>query len=134
MRNKFIGSTAIALSVGLIGAAYAATVPNSTKPGTTSANTSTTTAPATPEGESMRTDTSVTTGTNPSVTTDTTMGSSGMMTKMDLDGDGMLSKKEAAKNKELSKSWNKYDANRDGKLDSMEFSQFETLPDDKAKR
>lgn len=47
-------------------------------------------------------------------------------TKMDKDKDGTLSKKEASKNKELTKQWDTLDVNKDGKLDEAEFAQFET--------
>lgn len=58
-----------------------------------------------------------------------TAGSSGMggtdMTTLDSDQDGKVSKKEAGKNKELSKKFESLDINKDGKLDSGEFSLFE---------
>ena len=43
----------------------------------------------------------------------------------DKDRDGAISKKEAASNKDLTKKWDTLDANKDGKLDSGEFAQFE---------
>lgn len=49
-------------------------------------------------------------------------------TKLDKDKDGMISKKEGKKNKELADRWNTLDANQDGKLDQAEFAQFETAP------
>lgn len=48
--------------------------------------------------------------------------------KLDKDKDGAISKREARKNKELSKQWSSLDANKDGKLDSAEFAQFEAKP------
>lgn len=48
--------------------------------------------------------------------------------KLDADGDGMISRSEGKKNKDVAKSWTQLDLNRDGKLDSMEFSQFELSP------
>jgi Ca2+-binding EF-hand superfamily protein len=44
---------------------------------------------------------------------------------LDKDHDGMVSKAEARKDKELSKEFDKLDANKDGKLDQGEFAQFE---------
>lgn len=47
------------------------------------------------------------------------------LTTLDTDHDGTVSKKEAAKNKDLNKKFSKLDTNKDGKLDSAEFSMFE---------
>jgi hypothetical protein len=47
-------------------------------------------------------------------------------TKLDSDKDGMVSKKEASKNKDLTAKWDTLDSNKDGKLDQGEFAAFET--------
>ena len=47
-------------------------------------------------------------------------------TKLDSDKDGMVSKKEASKNKDLSAKWDTLDTNKDGKLDQAEFAAFES--------
>jgi len=52
-------------------------------------------------------------------------GGSDMLTQLDADHDGTISKKEAAKDKALSKQFSKLDINRDGKLDVGEFAKFE---------
>lgn len=44
---------------------------------------------------------------------------------MDTDANGMVSKAEAASNEKLAKSFDKYDANKDGNLDKGEFAKFE---------
>jgi hypothetical protein len=48
-----------------------------------------------------------------------------VFTKLDSDKDGMVSKKEASKNKDLTAKWDTLDTNKDGKLDQGEFSAFE---------
>ena len=54
-------------------------------------------------------------------------GASGdTFTKLDADKDGMVSKKEASKNKDLSGKWDTLDTNKDGKLDQGEFAAFES--------
>lgn len=54
-------------------------------------------------------------------------GASGdVFTKLDSDKDGMVSKKEASKNKDLTGKWDTLDTNKDGKLDQGEFAAFET--------
>jgi hypothetical protein len=54
-------------------------------------------------------------------------GASGeTFTKLDSDKDGMVSKKEASKNKDLTGKWDTLDTNKDGKLDQGEFAAFET--------
>ena len=53
-------------------------------------------------------------------------GSGDVFTKLDSDKDGMVSKKEASKNKELTSKWDTLDTNKDGKLDQGEFAAFET--------
>ena len=49
-----------------------------------------------------------------------------VFTKLDSDKDGMVSKKEASKNKDLTAKWDTLDTNKDGKLDQGEFAAFET--------
>jgi hypothetical protein len=53
-------------------------------------------------------------------------GSGETFTKLDSDKDGMVSKKEASKNKDLTGKWDTLDTNKDGKLDQGEFAAFET--------
>ena len=53
-------------------------------------------------------------------------GSGDVFTKLDTDKDGMVSKKEASKNKALTAKWDTLDSNKDGKLDQGEFAAFET--------
>ena len=53
-------------------------------------------------------------------------GSSDVFTKLDADKDGMVSKKEASKNKDVTAKWDTLDTNKDGKLDQGEFAAFET--------
>lgn len=55
-------------------------------------------------------------------------GSGETFTKLDSDKDGMVSKKEASKNKDLTSKWDTLDTNKDGKLDQGEFAAFETAP------
>lgn len=45
--------------------------------------------------------------------------------KLDGDKDGMVSKKEAAKDKGLTAKWATLDSNKDGKLDPGEFAAYE---------
>ena len=52
-------------------------------------------------------------------------GSSDAFAKLDADKDGMVSKKEAAKDKSVTAKWDTLDANKDGKLDPGEFAAFE---------
>lgn len=115
MLSKSLLAAAVALS--LSGAAFAAneTRSSTVSPGAASATDPARSAPATPD-----------TSANPD---------SREFFKLDADGDGTLSKKEAAKNKSIQKQWSKLDANKDGKLDTLEFSQFELMPvDDSLKR
>jgi len=49
-----------------------------------------------------------------------------VFTKLDSDKNGMVSKKEAAKNKDLASKWDTLDINKDGNLDQGEFAAFET--------
>ena len=44
---------------------------------------------------------------------------------VDADKSGSISKKEAAVVPSLSKQWDNYDSNTDGKLDEAEFARFE---------
>ncbi len=66
--------------------------------------------------------------TPPSSSSPSTGGASGgdVFTKLDADKDGMVSKKEASKNKDLTAKWDTLDTNKDGKLDQGEFAAFET--------
>jgi hypothetical protein len=45
---------------------------------------------------------------------------------LDKDHDGMVSKAESKKDKDLGKQFDTLDSNKDGKLDQAEFSAFET--------
>ena len=49
-----------------------------------------------------------------------------VFTKLDSDKNGMVSKKEASKNKDLASKWDTLDTNKDGNLDQGEFAAFET--------
>lgn len=98
MKHPILAVTALALFAG---SALAATDPRANTPSTMSPGSSSATAPV-----------------------DST-ASSGQFAKLDTDGDGIVSKKEAAKNNDVKKQWSKLDTNKDGKLDTMEFSQFE---------
>jgi hypothetical protein len=53
--------------------------------------------------------------------------------KLDKDHKGYITKKDAAKNKELVKKFDTLDMNHDGKLDQAEFAQFEVAPAGKGK-
>jgi len=50
---------------------------------------------------------------------------SAMASKLDLNKDGIISKKEVAANKDLAKQFDSLDANKDGKLEQAEFARFE---------
>lgn len=67
-------------------------------------------------------------GSSPSPTDAPSAGgaSGGEFTKLDSDKDGMVSKKEASKNKGLTAKWDTLDTNKDGKLDQGEFAAFES--------
>lgn len=45
---------------------------------------------------------------------------------LDSDGDGYISKEEAADHPEVIENWQRYDTDRDGRLDEAEFSAFES--------
>jgi hypothetical protein len=64
--------------------------------------------------------------TSPSGSASGAAGSGETFTKLDSDKDGMVSKKEASKNKDLAGKWDTLDTNKDGKLDQGEFAAFET--------
>ena len=49
-------------------------------------------------------------------------------TKLDSDKNGMVSRKEASKNKDLASKWDTLDTNKDGNLDQGEFAAFEAAP------
>jgi hypothetical protein len=69
--------------------------------------------------------TSPSTPTTPSTSPSAT-GTGDVFTKLDADKDGMVSKKEASKNKDLTSKWDTLDTNKDGKLDQGEFAAFES--------
>jgi len=48
-----------------------------------------------------------------------------LFSKLDTNKDGMISKKEAAANKELAKQFDSLDVKKVGKLDQAEFARFE---------
>jgi hypothetical protein len=54
-----------------------------------------------------------------------TAGENAYFTKLDTDGNGVLSKEEAAADPVLMESWATADANQDGQLEMAEFSAFE---------
>lgn len=54
-----------------------------------------------------------------------TAGENAYFSKLDIDGDGVLSKAEAAADPVLMESWSTADANQDGQLEKAEFSAFE---------
>lgn len=57
--------------------------------------------------------------------TSSTATSNDVFIKLDTDKDGVVSKKEASKNKALASKWDTLDTNKDGKLDQGEFAAFE---------
>jgi len=81
--------------------------------------------PSSPPGSS-----SPSTGAPSSPSSPSSTGSAGAsgetFTKLDSDKDGMVSKKEASKNKDLTGKWDTLDSNKDGKLDQGEFAAFES--------
>lgn len=106
--KRFLAITAVsalAATAGSVGAQSPSTSPATTDPATSTPATS----PGTPAPEA-------------------TVQPSEEYTKLDKDKDGTLSKKEARKNKQLSKNWSTLDANKDDKLDPAEFAQFEAMP------
>ncbi|HEB94832.1 MAG TPA: hypothetical protein ENI96_00175 [Sedimenticola thiotaurini] len=52
-------------------------------------------------------------------------GESEQFTRLDANGDGMISMDEAAVDSELTKAWSAIDANQDGQIERAEFSAFE---------
>jgi hypothetical protein len=56
---------------------------------------------------------------------DVDVNASASMPMADKNSDGKVSKAEAASNQELSKQFDKLDANKDGNLDKGEFAKFE---------
>lgn len=79
--------------------------------------------PSMPSSPSTKTDPS-TSATSPSSTTSSATSNDAFI-KLDTDKDGVVSKKEAAKNKALAAKWDTLDTNKDGKLDQGEFAAFE---------
>lgn len=61
----------------------------------------------------------------PSTTPSASGAAGGEFDTLDKDRDGSVTKKEAASNKDLTKTWDTLDSNKDGKLDQGEFAQFE---------
>jgi hypothetical protein len=110
MRNnslKLLVGAALAAGTGLAIAQISPPPPSSSPSSSPS-----TTSPATPG--------------SPSSSTGAAGGSGETFTKLDSDKDGMVSKKEASKNKDLTGKWDTLDTNKDGKLDQGEFAAFET--------
>ena len=60
-------------------------------------------------------------------TTAALAGEADHFTKLDADGDGMVSSEEATADPVLSKDWAAVDLNQDGKLERAEFSAFEQM-------
>ena len=54
-------------------------------------------------------------------------GEADHFTKLDTDGDGMVSSEEATADPILSKDWAEVDLNQDGQLERAEFSAFEQM-------
>ena len=54
-------------------------------------------------------------------------GEADHFTKLDADGDGMVSSEEATADPILSKDWAEIDLNQDGQLERAEFSAFEQM-------
>ena len=52
-------------------------------------------------------------------------GETDRFTKLDADGNGVISSEEAAADPNLSKDWNTADVNQDGQLERAEFSALE---------
>ena len=55
----------------------------------------------------------------------TLAGESELFKQLDSDGDGAVSAVEAAADPKLAAEWDMLDANKDGKLEQIEFSAFE---------
>ena len=101
---QLIAGAALAACTGLALAQISPPPPSSTSPSSTS-----------PSG-SMPSSTGASGGSS---------ASSDAFAKLDSDKDGMVSKKEASKDKGLTAKWNTLDTNKDGKLDPGEFAAFE---------
>ena len=100
---QLIAGAAIAACTGLALAQISPPPPSSTSPSSTSPS-----------------------STSPSSTgSSSASGSSDAFAKLDADKDGMVSKKEAAKDKSVTAKWDTLDTNKDGKLDPGEFAAFE---------
>lgn len=104
--HPIIGIAAAVLFAGAVGAQSPAQPATPATPATPGASPATPATPATPSSNS-------------------TGSMAGGFEVADKDRDGSISKKEAASNKDLTKKWDTLDANKDGKLDSGEFAQFE---------
>ena len=75
-------------------------------------------------GSPSRTDTPSKTDASPGLSSSPS-ASGDVFGKLDADHDGMISKKESSKNKDLTAKWDTLDTNKDGKLDQGEFAAFE---------
>lgn len=62
---------------------------------------------------------------SPATGSSSSSASADQFNKLDADKDGMISKKEAAKDKGLTAKWATLDSNKDGKLDPGEFAAYE---------
>lgn len=52
-------------------------------------------------------------------------GEDKQFSKLDANGDGMISMEEAATDSKLTEAWSAVDANQDGQIERAEFSAFE---------
>ena len=102
--HPVIGIAAAVLFAGAAGAQSPASPATPATPATPGVSPATPATPATPSANSA---------------------AAGGFASVDKDSDGSISKKEAASNKDLTKKWDNLDSNKDGKLDSGEFAQFE---------
>jgi hypothetical protein len=50
-----------------------------------------------------------------------------LYTRLDVDKDGTINKKEASSNPLLTEKWGELDVNADGMLDQAEFAKFEAV-------
>ena len=80
--------------------------------------------PSMPSSASSKTDPSKTTDPGTAASSSTATSNDAFI-KLDTDKDGVVSKKEASKNKALAAKWDTLDTNKDGKLDQGEFAAFE---------